>query len=322
MYHLTALAERVFPPISSAPAIRWDSLYRFVWSTSARQQWRLCLLAVVLFPLSLAPLELQRLMVDCATDSADIELLLTLGILYLLVLVIHGACKYAYNVYQSIVGEGVVRALRGQIPATGGASEQGGARAALASAEVEQVGGFTGEALAFPFLQAGLLLSVLGYMLWLQPLMALAASISVVPSVLLIPVLQAHINRHVARRVALVRRLGNRLSDAKTTSRGPDAGRMVRRLSQQAYRRRVRIFLLKFLLKALNNFLAASGPLVILLIGGWLVITSDVAVGTLVAFVSGFERLTSPARELLNFYRRVTQVKVQYKLVADAVVQC
>jgi hypothetical protein len=34
-----------------------------------------------------------------------------------------------------------------------------------------------------------------------------------------------------------------------------------------------------------------------------------------VAFLSGFERIIDPARELLNFYRRLAQARVQFGLL-------
>ena len=33
---------------------------------------------------------------------------------------------------------------------------------------------------------------------------------------------------------------------------------------------------------------------------------------------TGYERMTSPVRDLLNFYRRLSMMRVQYRLVADA----
>jgi hypothetical protein len=34
--------------------------------------------------------------------------------------------------------------------------------------------------------------------------------------------------------------------------------------------------------------------------------------------MSGYERMTSPARDLLNFYRRLAMMQVQYRLVHEA----
>ena len=74
---------------------------------------------------------------------------------------------------------------------------------------------------------------------------------------------------------------------------------------------------LKFGLKALLNAANAIGPLMVLLVGGYLVIQGQTTIGTVVAFVSGFERLSGPLRDLLNFYREYEQAKVQHRLIVQ-----
>ena len=60
------------------------------------------------------------------------------------------------------------------------------------------------------------------------------------------------------------------------------------------------------------------GLLSILMVDGWLAIEDRTEIGIIVAFMSGYERMTGPARDLLNFYRRLSIMRVQYGLVADA----
>ena len=55
-----------------------------------------------------------------------------------------------------------------------------------------------------------------------------------------------------------------------------------------------------------------------LLFGGWMVIEGRTELGVVVAFISGFEKIMGPARELLNFYRRMAQMRVQYRLIVAA----
>jgi len=71
-------------------------------------------------------------------------------------------------------------------------------------------------------------------------------------------------------------------------------------------------------MKFLNNLIGHLGPLSILMVGGWLVIQGETEIGTIVAFISGYERMINPARDLLNFYRRLSAMRVQYRLVRDA----
>jgi ABC-type bacteriocin/lantibiotic exporter with double-glycine peptidase domain len=68
-----------------------------------------------------------------------------------------------------------------------------------------------------------------------------------------------------------------------------------------------------------NNALGHLGPLSVLVVGGWLVIRGETQVGTIVAFVSGYEKLMNPARDLLNLYRQYSQMRVQYRLIRQEV---
>ena len=89
-----------------------------------------------------------------------------------------GGIKLALNVYRGWVGERVKRGLRGRIlsaierpnlssPAAGAQ----GIAVAMIVAEVEPLGGFVGESISEPPLQAGILLSVLAYIIHLDPWM-------------------------------------------------------------------------------------------------------------------------------------------------------
>ena len=59
---------------------------------------------------------------------------------------------------------------------------------------------------------------------------------------------------------------------------------------------RIRFNALKFGLKALLNAVNAMGPLMVLVVGGYLVIQGQTTIGTVVAFVSGFDRSRTVAR--------------------------
>lgn len=309
-----SFAKIIFPSVPDLSSTGVSGfLYGFIWRISSRQQVRLVFLAFLIFPLSMIPLELQRRIVDDALTDRNVNLLFMLGAAYLGVLLLHSALKYLYSVYQASVGEGAIRCLRLGVNARlEGNRRASGSNVSVATAESEQVGGFVGEALSEPLLQGGILLTILCYMLWLEPVMAIVATVSVIPSVIVTPLVQQRINRLISRRIETIRNLSGRIVEPDNDNDG-----RCDTLVRKVYRVRIRIFLLKFLLKGINNLLAALGPLGILLVGGWLVIQGDTGLGVVVAFLSGFERLTSPVRELLNFYRRVSQVIVQYELVGQ-----
>lgn len=321
--HGARFLTRLFPPVTTHLCRRMQpGLYRYVWRSTGRQQTRLLALTALLAPLTMVPLELQRLTVDTAIQTGELERLMLLGGLYLAVLLVQAGLKYVRNVYRDIVAEGVVRILRLRVTETvderpSGARADGvdgpGAKVSMAAAEAERLGGFVAESLSQPLLDGGTFVVVIAYMMVIEPLIAAYTLVLFLPLALLVPPLQRVINRLVAHRTKLVRLFGDELAEAAEDGSG-QAQRRHNRLIEQVYRTRVRIVLLKYLVKSVNNLLGNLGPLGVLLLGGWLVIQGETQIGTIVAFMSGFERLQQPARDLLNFYRRQSRMREQYRL--------
>ena len=77
------------------------------------------------------------------------------------------------------------------------------------------------------------------------------------------------------------------------------------------------LYLLKFGLKAILNIANSFGSLAVLMVGGYLVIKGQTTIGTVVAFISGFHRLSDPVGDLLDFYRTYSQTKVLYAMITD-----
>jgi ABC-type bacteriocin/lantibiotic exporter with double-glycine peptidase domain len=127
--------------------------------------------------------------------------------------------------------------------------------------------------------------------------------------------MQEDLNVLVERQVGLVRKLGN---EAVASSQDSSKGRRkALRTIRTIFGNRIRLYLLKYGLKSLLNLANALGSLVVLLVGGYLVIVGQTTIGTVVAFISGFERLSGPLRDLLNFYREYSQAKVQYQMIVQ-----
>lgn len=53
-------------------------------------------------------------------------------------------------------------------------------------------------------------------------------------------------------------------------------------------------------------------------IGGWFVIQGKTELGTIVAFLSGFEKITGPWSELIGFYRQSSNAQMKYAMLVDA----
>ena len=96
-------------------------------------------------------------------------------------------------------------------PAGGG---DAGVRISIIVSEAEAVGGFAGGSFSEPVLNAGILLSVFGYMLYVEPWMALVALLMFSPQLLFIPTLQEAINRRTQRRIETLRAVSVAIREA------------------------------------------------------------------------------------------------------------
>ncbi len=297
------------------------SLFGYVWRMSGHHQVWICSLALAVAALSMAPLELQRRIVDDVVVDKELGLLLGLGAAFLLVLVLQGACKFVLRIYQGWLSESAIRYSRdhlARIHECRTAEDGGGAEGQAVSVigtEIDKLGGFVGEGLSQPFVNVGMLVAIVGYMVAVEPLVALFSLLFLVPQVIVVPLVQRRINALVEERVSLVRALSDTLAALPQDCRDLRESGLHGQLDG-IYGNRIRTFVLKFGLKALVNLLNGLAPLSVLLIGGYLVIQGETTIGVVVAFLSGFDRLAAPLRELIAYYRVASHANVQHAMIA------
>ncbi len=293
------------------------SLLGYIWRLSGRHQIALCLGALVIAALSMAPLELQKTIVNEAIEGRDIGLLLTLGGLYVGVLTAQLGLKYGFRLYQSWISQSAIRYTRlhliGLKARQAGSATAGidGEAVPIITAEVEKLGGFVGEGLSEPVANAGMVLALSGYMLAVEPLVALFCLPFLLAQLAIVPVIQRVLNRLIAQRVEATRRIGDELTRAgggEAASRQP---------IDRVYGVNVQLALWKQAQKSATNALSSLGPLSALLVGGYFVIQGQTTVGVVVAFMTGFERLAEPIRDLISHYRVTAQTVVQHRLIAE-----
>jgi ABC-type bacteriocin/lantibiotic exporter with double-glycine peptidase domain len=304
------------------------SLYQFIWRSSRRQQIWLVLLTLLVAPMSMIPLELQRRIVDDAIHNQDLHYMLLLCGLYLAVLLVQGGLKYLLNVYRGSLVERIALQLRGRIfdvlvnapleKREDSAAIDKGAVVSMTSSEVEEVAGFVGDSISFPLLQAGTAFGTLGYLFWVQPEIAAFAVALFIPQILIVPMGQRRINRWAGIHVRLLRKLGSVIvSSEKSTLGRTHLERRFAKLSQGALATRVLVYRVKFFLTFLGNFVDALGPLIVLTVGGWLVLNGKAEISTLVVFISGFQKVAEPWDQLLTFYRTTSNARIKYRLIVD-----
>ncbi len=294
--------------------------------TSLRQQIIVSVLSVAVFLLTLVPLELQRRIINNATTNQNVDLLIGLSLLYLVVVIMQGGLKYLMNMRRGRIAEATIRLLRHRViagterEAAGDPSDEAeseGTIVSVVSAEVEPLGGFVGESISGPVLQGGILISVLGYMVWVQPMLALSAIGLIIPQLLFVPPIQKIINGKVKERIEILRDLGEAIVDRSgdDSAEEPNSPEEFTPQIEEIYRLRIQIFRWKFLMKFLVNLLAHLGTIGVISIGGWLVIQGETEIGTIVAFVSGLQRIGDPWRSMVSYFRQITDARIKYDLI-------
>jgi ABC-type bacteriocin/lantibiotic exporter with double-glycine peptidase domain len=288
------------------------SLAGFVWRMTGRQQIWLCLLAVATALLGLAPVDLQRRIIDGPISDGDIRGLVLLGLLYLGVVLLHRVLRLLQLLWQSWLAESTILYVRNHLIGLYGKRDpedrHPGEAVSIVNAEVNHLGGFAGQAPSQAFANITMLVGMLAYMLWMAPEIAGLSVALVLPQVLLMPIIQQRLNRLVNERILMMRALGEDISNEPVVAGN---GRLM-----AIYRNRMAFEFWKNLMKALLNTLNLLAPLAVLGWGGYLVIQGQTTVGVLVAFLSGFDRLAAPVRELLTFYRNAQQAAVQHDQIA------
>ena len=329
------ILRRIRPLHSSVDIARPDeSLLGFVWRASGVHQFYAGAMAVAVALLTFVPIDLQRRIVDEAIENSDVVALLILGGIYAASILVQACLKYALSVYQGWVAESAVKKSRNQLAALAAkrgseSRAKGGQTVNVIGREIDNVGGFVGTSISEFVVNLTLLVSVAAYMLYIEPRIALVSAVFLIPQLFLAFYMQKDLNVLVERQVGLVRKLGSQsIADDKTgaggkvrkgakTGKTDKAGKAknASRTIRDIFDNRMRFYFVKFGLKELLNIVNAMGPLMVLLVGGYLVIHGQTTIGTVVAFVSGFERLSGPLRDLLNFYREYEQASVQHRMI-------
>jgi ABC-type multidrug transport system fused ATPase/permease subunit len=319
------------------------TIFRFILRYSWRQQLLLLGLTVGSFPFLYASLDLPKTIVNRAIDGKDfpktyfgfqfdqLHYLAVLCGLFLLMVLINGGFKYVINVYKGLVGERMLRRFRYQLfshvlrfPLPHFRRTSQGELIAMITSEVEPLGGFIGDAVALPAFQGGTLLTILVFMFVQDWVLGLAAVALYPLQMYVIPKLQRQVNQLAKERVRTVRRLSDRIGESVTAIaeiHGHDTAELHRaefaRLSGTIFDIRFRIYRKKFFIKFLNNFIAQLTPFFFFSIGGYLVIKGELSFGALVAVLAAYKDLSSPWKELLDWYQQKEDTRVKYDQLVE-----
>ena len=286
----------------------------YVVRNSGAHQLGLAALSAAVFGLSAVPLELERRIVNDAIKSGATRTILWLAVAYAGVAILEQALKLALNVYRGWVSEDAVRTLRRTVQDAGhGGREdagQAGTHTAMVVAEAEPIGGFVGMAISEPLLQVGILLSVIGYMTYLEPWTLVLCAAFLLPQTIFVPLLQQAINRRAGERITTLRQVSGGIVDT---------GAPVDRGIERVFTLNMGIYKIKYTMNLAMNLMYALAVAAALGVGGWFAATGRTDVGTVVAVVSGLGKLNDPWGDLVNWAREWSVDSVKYRLFAEAV---
>jgi ABC-type bacteriocin/lantibiotic exporter with double-glycine peptidase domain len=321
------------------------SLYQYIMAYSKREQIVLVLTALISHPILYITFELPKVIINDAIGAGpgnrelpylgitvqQLEYLLLLCLALLVFVCINGGLKYFNNVYRGAMNERLLRRLRFilfhrilRFPVPQFRKLSQGEVVSMITAETEPVGGFFGDSIALPVYQGGILLTALGFIAVQDPIMGLIAISTIPVQMYLIPKLQKIVNGLARERVRTVRQLSQQLGesvggiyDVHTHDTSEYESARIGATLGEIYFIRLRIYIWKFLIKFVNNFLAQLTPIAFYLVGGYLVIVGDFTIGALTASIAAHKDLAAPWKELLGWYQRLADARIKYDQLVE-----
>ena len=315
------LSKASHSEISTMP----KSVLAFITKFTYRYQVYLGFGALLTIPITYAGLELPKqiinealsmegvVKIDPSPTETQVELLLYLCGLYLVVLIVSGLLKFLLNYYKGILSESLIKRLRLFLLERKTRKQKSNEPrlVPVMVQEVEPVCGFSGDSLIIPMLQGGTAITIIAFML-IQDVALGAAAIALIPiQLVVIPRFQKRINKLVHSRVGVVRSLSTVLQNSDNeTSETVRAKSTVFISTLQELR--IKLFRVKYLSKAINNFIMNLTPFLFYTIGGYLVIEGRLSIGALVASLASYKDLAPAIKELFSYYQSYQDARVRY----------
>ena len=339
--HLASLTRRLLPQ-SEGEGLE-PSVYGFILRFSWREQIYVVVMTLASFPFLYWSLDLPKQIINRAISGKhfpqsyfglelnQIPYLLVLCTVFLVLILVNGWFKLHINVKKGQLGERMLRRLRYELyqrvlrfPLHHFDRVASGQIVAMITAELEPVGGFVGEAFAVPISQTGTMLTILVFMFMQNPVLGAAAMAFIPLQGYLIPKMQRVIRALGRTRVRKIRGLSDRIGEtiaARTEIRVNDGApyqlaEIAQRLGE-IYDIRLEIYNRKFFVKFLNNLIGNLTPFFFFAIGGYFVIKGSLSFGALVAVLAAYKDMSSPWKELLDYYQNQQDVAIKYEQVVE-----
>lgn len=277
------------------------------------------------------PLEMQRRIINIAINLKMVDKLYLYCALYMGSILVAGLLKYFTNTLQDVIGQKIMIGMRQelyqhvlQLPLTFFHRTQTGTITAAMTAELNIIASFLGGALAVPISSVLTFAVFLGFMIYLNPLLGLL-SMGIYPAeVIVIPLLQRWYNRYNRSRVATTRQMASLVNEAVSGIHEVQGNgsflleqKKLDRLINQLYKLIYKLSIFKYGIKFSNNLFQGFGPFLLFLVGGYLAIRGEFTIGALVAFLSAYEKVYDPWKEVILYYQDYQDALVRYKQIME-----
>ena len=302
------------------------SLTYWVFETKWSLQFVLVLVIFGLVFLRVLPLEIQKRIVNEVLAVGDVAQLVVYCLIFLLAVVLSNIMKLAVNGLQTVIGQRALTDMRRELyqhilrlPLSFFRKTPTGTVVASLVTELAASANFVGAAVAIPLSNILTLVAIGAYLIWLNSLLGVV-TLSIYPIALfVVPLVQRGVNNWNKRRVDASNKMASRITESVT-----GIGEIHAQGSFQSEERtynsiierllKIRIFwtLYRHGVKVTNNFFVGLGPVVVMLLGGYLLMQGETELGSIVAFLSAQEKLYDPWKELITFYQTQQDASVRY----------
>jgi len=305
----------------------------FYWVLNRYRGLQAVLLLVIVVSLffRVYPLEMQRRIINVAINLKMIDKLYLYCALYMGAVLIAGLLKYFTNTFQAIIGQKILIDMRQdlyqhilQLPLSFFHRTQAGTIVSAMTAELNAIATFLGGAIAVPITSVLTFAAFLGFMIYLNPMLGLLSMVIYPFELTIIPLLQGWYNRYNRSRVATNRQMASLVNESVSGIHEVQGNASFRleqkkldRLIKRLYQLLVKLSVFKYGIKFSNNLFQSVGPFMLFLVGGYLAIHGEFTIGALVAFLSAYEKVYDPWKEVIEYYQGYQDARVRYKQIMD-----
>jgi ABC-type multidrug transport system fused ATPase/permease subunit len=307
-------------PIYQRPLFSW------VLKTRVSLQLLLLLLIIGVVFLRVLPLEIQKRIVNEVLAYGDARQLVVYCLIFLLAVLLSSGLKLAVNGVQTIIGQQALAEMRKdlyqhllRLPLSFFRKTPTGTVVASLVTELAASANFVGAAIAVPLSNVLTLVAIGAYLIWLNSLLGLV-TLAIYPiALVVVPLVQRGVNNWNRKRVDVSNQMSSRITESVTSISEIHAQgsfqseeRAYNKIVDRLLKIRIIWSMFRYGVKVTNNLFVGLGPVVVMLLGGYLLMQGEIELGSIVAFLAAQEKLYDPWKELIDFYQTQQDASVRY----------